>query len=356
MATETDIVRGRKTRQRAGRTKLAVGYARRSTDRQEQSIGDQRRAVEAYAVRNGCEIIDWYVDDAISGAGVAGREGFLRMIVDAQRPGCPFECVLVYDVKRFGRLDNDETGYYRHILKTAGVDVIYVAEGFNGDDTDDLLRPVKQWQARQELKDLSKVTIRGLLSKAAGGCWMGGIPPYGYDLAYYDSSGTFLHTVRYVTQSEKEILDADGNVVRRLGKGERMSVSKSDRAHLVPSSPERVKLVKKMFAWYVREGLGYKGVAARLNEQGVPSPRGGKWSMTTVRDLLSNPNYVGDLVWNRRTMAKFNRVASGRAVPRGRIVQRAVDENDQDDWVVTEGAHEALVDRDTFQAAAGAAR
>jgi len=34
--------------------------------------------------------------------------------------------------------------------------------------TDDLLRPVKQWQARQELKDLSKVAIRGLLSKGQG--------------------------------------------------------------------------------------------------------------------------------------------------------------------------------------------
>ena len=34
------------------------------------------------------------------------------------------------------------------------MEVIYVSEGFNGDDTDDLLRPVKQWQARQESKDL----------------------------------------------------------------------------------------------------------------------------------------------------------------------------------------------------------
>jgi hypothetical protein len=32
--------------------------------------------------------------------------------------------------------------------------------------------PVKQWQARQKSKDLSKVTIRGLLSKSDTGCWI----------------------------------------------------------------------------------------------------------------------------------------------------------------------------------------
>ena len=66
---------------------------------------------------------------------------------------------MVYDVKSFGRLDNDEAGFYRHKLKMCGVNILYATENFNGDYTDDLLRPVKQWQARQESKDLSKVTI-----------------------------------------------------------------------------------------------------------------------------------------------------------------------------------------------------
>ncbi len=75
---------------KAERTRLAVGYLRRSTDRQEQSIADQKRAVEAYAQEHGHEILDWYVDDAISGASADGREAFLKMLADAQRPGCPF--------------------------------------------------------------------------------------------------------------------------------------------------------------------------------------------------------------------------------------------------------------------------
>ena len=77
----------------------------------------------------------------------------------------PFGFIIVYDVKRFGRVDNDEAGYYRHLLRVHGVEVLYATEGFDGGEADDLLRPVKQWQARQESRDLSKVTIRGLVSK-----------------------------------------------------------------------------------------------------------------------------------------------------------------------------------------------
>ncbi|MHC4094288.1 MAG: recombinase family protein, partial [Planctomycetota bacterium] len=154
--------RGRRRAQRA------VGYVRRSTDRQEQSIPDQKKAIEGYAAEHGLRLGQFYIDDAISGTSTIGRRAFQRMMADAQSPGRSFDAVIVYDVKRFGRIDNDEAGYYRHLLRTNGVEVCYVSENFNGDATDDLLRPVKQWQARQESKDLSKVTIRGLLSKIQG--------------------------------------------------------------------------------------------------------------------------------------------------------------------------------------------
>ena len=122
-------------------------------------------------------MLGFYTDDAISGTSAEERRAFLQMIQDAQAPDCPFRYVLVYDVKRFGRLDNDEAGFYRFQLRKAGVEVVYTSEGFNGDDTDDLLRPVKQWQARQESRELSKVTIRGLLSRSSEGWWSGGQPP-----------------------------------------------------------------------------------------------------------------------------------------------------------------------------------
>jgi DNA invertase Pin-like site-specific DNA recombinase len=163
------------------------------------------------------------------------------MLAAAQRPEHPFSFVIVYDVKRFGRVDNDEAGYYRHILRTHGVEVLYVSENFSGDGTDDLLRPVKQWQAREESKDLSKVTIRGLLSKVPGGWWMGGAPPYGYDLRYVNDRGTtgeFLFVLRFMPDGTKQMLDEDGGLVRTLDRRASINVSKRDRARLVPSSPD----------------------------------------------------------------------------------------------------------------------
>jgi len=45
----------------------AVGYVRRSTDKQEQSIEDQKKAIERYVAENGLHLVRFYIDDAISG-------------------------------------------------------------------------------------------------------------------------------------------------------------------------------------------------------------------------------------------------------------------------------------------------
>jgi len=336
--------------------KPAVGYLRRSTDRQEQSIGDQRRVIEAYAVNSGYDVLDYYVDDAISGASSEDRASFLRLIQDAKQRDCPFQFVLVYDIKRFGRVDNDEAGYYRYQLRRHGVEIIYVAEGFNGDDTDDLLRPVKQWQARQELKDLSKVTIRGLLSRADGGWWMGGVPPYGYDLAYYDGSGQCLCTVRFIEDGSKQVLDQDGNITRTVPKGERLQFTKRDKSRLVLGHPDRVKLVKQIFDWYVLDGVGYKSIAERFNRMNVPTPMGGrrrtskeaKWCATTIMTILQNPVYTGDMVWNRLSFAKFHKISNGQAVQTRNFTGHGPSRNGQEDWIVHRNNHPAIITRARF--------
>ncbi len=110
--------------------------------------------------------------------------------------------------------DGDEAGYYLHLLLTHGVEVLYVGENFSGDAADDLLRPVKQWQAREESKDLAKVTIRGMLSRVEGGYWNGGSPPFGYDLRYEsprEDGGAFLFVLRFQADGSKLVLDEAGN-------------------------------------------------------------------------------------------------------------------------------------------------
>jgi len=337
---------------------------RRSTDRQEQSIPDQKKAIEMYAREHEIALLQFYEDDAISGTSTVGRKAFQSLIDDARKPRCDFGLVIVYDVKRFGRIDNDEAGYYRHILKAHGVEVIYASENFTGDRTDDLLRPVKQWQAREESKDLSKVTIRGLLSRATNGnpagdgdagrgWWMGGAPPFGYDLAYESQSGEFLFYLRYMRDGTKRMFDKRWKLIRALQRRETIAVSRKDKCRLVPSEKERVKIVQRIFKLYVDQGRGFKAIADVLNREGVPTPRGkewsthygGQWTLSSVRGILLNPVYGGDMVWNRRTDARFHRIVQGVAVERKGVTTRRLEWNDERDWLVVPGAHEALVPR-----------
>lgn len=349
----------RRTAGREGRESRAVGYCRRSTDRQEQSIADQQRAIEAHCAERSVELLRWHIDDAISGTRATNRPAFQAMMAEAQKRNCDFGLVVVYDVKRFGRLDNDEAGFYRHILRRHGVEVVYVSEGFGGDDSDDLLRPVKQWQARQESKDLSKVTIRGQLSRADHGWWMGGVPPYGYDLRYENDRGEFLLTLQFMPDGTKRQLDERGCVVRTLQRGERVNVSKRDRARLVPSEDQRVETIRTIFRLYTEERRGLSAVAGRLNAAKTPTPRGpawspmyaGEWRDSTVRAILVNPIYCGDMVWNRRTDARFHRIEGGRAVERREAYGARLVPNDPNDWIIARDAHPALIPRRTWELA-----
>ena len=49
----------------AARERAAIGYVRRSTDRQEQSIPDHKRAIEKYTDDHELKLLRFYVDDVI---------------------------------------------------------------------------------------------------------------------------------------------------------------------------------------------------------------------------------------------------------------------------------------------------
>ncbi len=332
-------------------SRRAVAYVRRSTDRQEQSLDGQRLAISRYADSHGFEIVEWYQDDAISGASVDGREAFKQMLADALSPDRDWRYMLVYDVSRFSRGDIDEAGHFRYQFRQAGVEVVYCNENLTGGDADDLIVGVRQWMAQKYVKDLSVTTIRGQVSHSESGAWCGGTPPYGYDLFYHNSTGRPYQRVRWLESGDKEIYEPDGRLIRVLPRGERLNTSKRDIAKLVPSTPERVAIIKRIFNEYVKLGRGCKSIADHLNRGGIPSPRDGKWSanthskwsLSTIRAIVRNPAYRGDTVWNRRTFAKFNRVTAGGAKARSRIEAGTPRHNPESDWIVVPGTHEPLV-------------
>jgi site-specific DNA recombinase len=337
----------------------AVAYLRRSTDRQEQSLGDQRRAIENYAATNGFEVVGWFEDDAISGTSVDARRAFKQMGADAQAPGHDWRFILCYDVSRFSRGDLDEAGYLRHQFRQAGVEVIYVNENLTGGDADDLVVGVKQWMAQKYVKDLSKVTIRGQVTHSESGAWCGGTPPFGFDLVYHDSTGRPYQQVRWLETGDKEIYDLDGRLMRVVPRGERSKAGGRVVAKLVLSDSGRVAIIQRIFREYVELGRGFRSIADRLNGDAIPSPRDGnwsanthaKWSLGTIRSIVRNPAYRGDLVWNRRTFAKFNRVSGGVATERPRIDADRPGENPEHDWIIVPGCHEPIVPPEKFDRA-----
>ena len=233
--------------------KPAVLYLRRSTDRQEASIVDQRSHLVRYAAEQGFEILDEFIDDGISGTSANARGAFQRMIAEAQG-NARFRFILTYDIKRFSRGDIDEAGHYRHLLKERGVDVIYATENFGDDFTSELIRPMRQWQARQESVDLSKLTARGQMSSILAGSYFGSTPPWGFDYLYSNSRGEPFHIVRYLPSGEKDVLDPDGIFRMRVPFGERPPRMDNDSVRLVLSLPERVETIRNIFQWYVHEG------------------------------------------------------------------------------------------------------
>ena len=326
----------------------AVAYARRSTDMQERSIPDQQAFVERWAKKNGYRIERWYVDDAISGTSAKGRVAFERMIADAEDGG-GFAAVLCYDISRFSRGGTNETGFYLHRLHVAGVDAIFCAEGIPEGEEGELLQGVKSWQARQYSVKLSRDCIRGTISHIMQKhCAPGGKPPYGYDKQHCTASGQVLRTFRWLPDGRKQEFGPDGKLIRILNTGETVKKAKSDIVRFVPSSPDRVAVVRRIYEQCIA-GYGYHHIARRLNEDGVQRLDGRYWQSSTISRILANPVFRGAIVWNRRTLGKINGVArDGTLRPkRGRVEKH----NPQEDWFVVEGVHEPIVSPETFEKA-----
>ena len=101
----------------------AVIYARYSSDRQrEESIEGQIRECREYAEKNGIQVVDTYIDRALSASkDTDKRLNFLRMIRDSGKH--LFDVVLVWKLDRFAR-NRYDSAHFKSILKKNGVRVV----------------------------------------------------------------------------------------------------------------------------------------------------------------------------------------------------------------------------------------
>ena len=339
---------------------IAAAYVRRSRKDamdEAESIEGQRRHITRFAKRHGYSIVAWY-QDLGSGAEVGGRKAFLQMLSDAQRNRFGFRYIICYDVARFGRLRSDEAAHYRYLLRKAGVEVVYSAEALAGNESDDLLLATRQWLAREYSRRIGERVLASWLARVKEAS-QAGVPvfanrstPFGYDVAYTATDGTIKSIARRLADGSKEVYGPEGRLVAVLPAGTPPVGETGDLLILVPSSQERVEAVRKIFEWRVKEGLGPKPTAERLNRAasqgtGPPSPKGCRWGPMAINYILSNQTYIGNSVHNKRSAGKFFRVTGGvlsRFPPAGERPPR----NPRRDWIIIEGTHAPLVDAALF--------
>jgi DNA invertase Pin-like site-specific DNA recombinase len=159
---------------------------------------------------------------------------------------------------------------------------------------DELLR------SNEFLEYTKSILWRGRVAACKRGCFIATIPPYGY----------------------KKI---------KIGKD-----------HTLEIIEEQAEIVRLVFDLYIKEGLTPFRIAERLNNMGIPAPLGGKWPRDTIHNILRNEHYAGYVVYN-----KFK---DTQLLENGEIVTRRL-QQPEDEWIIAEGKHKAIIDRKTWEAA-----
>jgi resolvase-like protein len=88
----------------------AAHYVRAPTEHQQSSTQGQADKIKAYADAHGMEIVRTYADEGKSGLSTSGRASLTNLIADIEAGDVDFTVILVYDVSRWGRIQDTGTG------------------------------------------------------------------------------------------------------------------------------------------------------------------------------------------------------------------------------------------------------
>src|SRR3954471_4598368 len=252
-------------------------YVRVSTQRQAQSIEQQLDRLRAHLREQGVELASEGVfrDDGYSGA-TLNRPGLDRLR-DAARAG-EVDRVLVTDPDRLAR-NYVQLMVLLGELEHAGCEVAFLDRPMGREPQDQLLLQIRGAVAEYERTLIAERMRRGRQAKLRAGCLLPWTrPPYGYRLdpgRPRDPAGVTLE-------------------------------------------PAEAAVVRELFAGYLEGHASLFGLAKRLQGLGVPSPRGRpRWSPATLRGLLTNPTYTGQ-VYAGRWRARAPRIRRSATHPIGR--------------------------------------
>lgn len=286
----------------------AARYVRMSTDHQRYSTENQAEAIDRYATARNMAVVRTYADEGKSGLNIEGRDALRQLIDDVEGGNPGFDVILVYDVSRWGRFqDQDESAYYEYRCRRAGIEIHYCAEPFENDGSPfaAMAKSFKRSMAGEYSRELSTKVFVGQCRLIERGYRQGG--PAGYGL-------------------RRLLIDEQGQPKATLERGQQKSLQ-TDRVILVPGPPEEIETVRRIYRLFVDDGRKESEIAAELNRESIPTDLGRPWTRGTVHQILTNEKYVGNNVFNRTSFKlKKHRVR-----------------NPADMWVRADGVFEAIV-------------
>ena len=100
--------------------------------------------------------------------------------------------------------------------------------------------------------------------------------------------------------------------------------------------PEEAEVVRMIFSDYL-SGMGLNAIVRKLRDMGIPTKHERTWKESVVRKMLTNEKYKGDM--RLQKCFRLDHISKKTVKNEGQLPQYYVEE-----------AHEAIIDKDTFDA------
>lgn len=277
------------------RRKIIAIYCRVSTDEQAEfgySIDEQKRLLEEWCKANDYIIYKCYSDRGISGKNIKDRPALKELLSDAKAG--KFDMVISWKINRVSRKLEDVLKIV-NLLEKNNITFKSYSEPFETDTPAGRM----QFQMMALIGEFERGTIAqnvkmGMIAKAKSGNWCGG-RVLGYDLVPNNSP-----------EEEKK------------GKNK------------LEINEKEAEIVRFIFNEY-RKGKGYKAITNKMNKLGYKTKKGNNFSVGSIRDILTNPVYIGEIRYNVRQNWSEKR-------------RRNINPNP----IRVKGKHEAIIDRELW--------
>ena len=273
----------------AKRLRVAA-YARVSTNSDEQliSLDAQKNHYEALIrSHKDWEYAGLYYDEGVSGTHMSKRDGLLSLLSDCERGLIDY--IVVKSISRFSRNTVESIETVRKLC-SMGIYILFEKEKIDtGKMESELLLSILSSLAESESRSISDNEAWSIKRRFMNGTYKIAYPPYGYD---------------YI----------DGKMV---------------------VNEEQSEVVKWIYS-QVLSGNSPAGIAKELNERGIATKRGGRWTGHTINGMIRNEKYTGDVI--------FQKTYSDERFTRHR-------NNGEKDQYFVAGHHEKIISHEDYDAA-----